>query len=545
MLKNKYKSLFNFSTYYKKYKKNITCLIIVMLLASSLGLLLPYFISKRLIGITKLNSSVVLLYSGVVMLIILFHHIFWYLWDKIASLITNKVTNDIRMNLTTKMVNTYYEDIKHKTSGYYIERINNDSFEVAGVLTNTLGTMVDSLTNVGFLILIYFFNYKIGLLFTLGIIILYVVDSIRINKDVKFVEKLKHLNENLNSKINETFKGIKDIKGLGINRVINQNTQNINNDILLTQMNKDKSFAFLSRIKTYIQYLIETSIIIYSIVVLIPNGKLEVVILLMIISYSGFMFDLVNFITTSKDNLIKGNLKAERLLEVFNDGDESYGSINKINNNSILINNLVFSFKDDPKTKIFDKFSALIPEKTTNLFIGSSGSGKSTLFGVLTKLYKVKNNMIKIGEVDINDLTSNALKSNICIINQEPFLINDTIYNNLKIVKPKATKEDIIKATKQANIYNEITTFENGFDFVVSENGTNLSGGQRQRIAIARALLKDSPILMFDEPTSALDKENQQLFLKTLDTIKNNKTILIIAHKFEDQTLFDNVIKID
>lgn len=544
MFKNRYKNLKEFKHYYKNYKKLILVLIIVMILASSLGMTLPYFYSKRLIGITDNYFKQVLTYSIIIIVIISFHHLFWFLWSKLGSILTNKVANDIRNDLIEKIINTKYFDIKHKTSGYYLERINDDTLEVSSFLATILGTLVDALTNFSFLVLIYILSLKCALLFTIGIIILYLIDLIKIKKDLKYTQELKELNESYNTRINENIKGIKEIKGLGIKEEVLNNVTNLSKKISDTQIKKDRTFELLSRIKTYIQYIIEAAIIIYSVGILINKGDMTTVVLLMVLNYIGFMYELVGFISNLKDHFVKSEFKAKRLLEILNNKNvEKFGKDKIIDKYDIKVKHLSYCYEDGNK-KVLDNIDLNIKENTCNLFIGHSGSGKSTLFGLLTKILSVKNNTIFIGSKDINKLSEKAIRDNICIINQEPFLINDTVLNNIKIVKPNATMEEIKSACIKANIYEEINSFENKFDTVINENGNNLSGGQKQRIAIARAILKDSKILLFDEPTSALDNNNQKLFFETIDYLKNNKTILIIAHKFNDFKIFDNVYEI-
>ena len=544
-LTKKYKNLTKFMKYYKKQKKLICFLILVMVLSSSLGMALPYFYSKRLIGITDNYFNGVLLYSGLIILIITFHHLFWYLWEKLASVLTNKVSIDIRDDLTEKMINTNYQIMKHKTSGYYLERFNDDVDEVSSFLSNFLGTLVDTLTNFSFLILIFFLNYKCGILFLIGIIILYIIDSIKIKKDLLYTEKIKELNEIFNSKLNEDIKGIKDIKGLGIKEEIINSTQKISKELSTIKIKKDRTIALLSRIKTYMQYIIEAVLIIYSIGILIPNESITIVILLMILDYTGFMYDLVGFVATMKDHFVKSEYKSKRLLEILeNKNIDEFGKTNNLDSYQIIVNNLSYSYEDNKTKKVLKNISFKIKENTSNIFIGESGSGKSTLFGLLTKILNAPNNKIFIGNRDINKLSEKAFRENICIINQEPFLLNDTILNNIKIVKPNATYEEVINACKIANIYDEINMLENKFDTLVVENGNNLSGGQKQRIAIARAILKDSKILLFDEPTSALDKNNQTMFFDTINNLKQTKTILIIAHKFDSLDSFDNVFEL-
>lgn len=546
MFFKKYKNLRKFKIYYIKYNKIIKTLVFVMLLASSLGMILPYLISKRLIGITSIKNNVVILYSILIISIIFLHHLFWYLWEKFASLLTNKVGVDIRKDIITKFIDTKYSEIKNKTTGYYLERVNDDVLEVSSFLSNTLGTLIDTLTNFSFLVFIYFLNYQCGIIFTVGIIYLYIIDLIKIKKDLKFTEIIKELTEKFNSKIAENFKVIKDIKGLGIKKEIIKDTNNISEKLSAIQIKKDKSFALYSRIKTFSQYLLEAILIIYAVYYLIPNQEITVVILLTIINYTGFMYDLVGFFAKMKDYFVRGDYKALRILDIIDNPHlETFGKYNKlISDSTIKINNLSYSYDDNKNYKVLKNINLNIDKQTATVFIGASGSGKSTLFSLLSKLLQCKNNKIFVDNIDINKLSEEYFRKNICIVNQEPFLLNDTILNNIKVIKPEATLNEIYDACQKSNIHDEIIKFENGYNTIIKENSNNLSGGQKQRIAIARAILKDSPILLFDEPTSALDKKNQEMFFKTIEKLKLQKTILVITHKLNNYKIFDNIYEL-
>ncbi len=546
MFFKRYKNLYAFKKYYMKYKFIIIKLRLVMILASSLGMLLPYFISKRLLNVTDLNIKGVLFYSLITIAIIFFHHIFWYYWEKLGSKLNNLITKDIREDILSSLLNTKYSYIKNKTSGYYIERINDDVLEVASFYYNVASVLTDSLTNISFLIFIFYLSYQIGFLFIIGIIVLYIIDLLKLKKDIKLTKEIKTLKEKYSSKINETFSGIREIKGLRIEEEILREINSISSSIVSLQQNKDRVVALYSRIKTFIQHLIEGLIIAFSVSYLIPLKILTIVSLLTIINYIGFMYDLVHYFAMLKDYFVRGDFKAKRILEVVDDELlETHGSKdNKISEYSIKVKDLSYCYEDNPNKKILDNISFEIREKTTNIFIGKSGSGKSTLFGILSRLLYCEDNKVFIGKRDINKLTKKDFVNNICIINQEVFLINDTIFNNIKIVKPDASLKEIENACLKANIHERILEFENGYETLVLENGNNLSGGEKQRIAIARAILRDAPILLFDEPTSALDNINQEQFFKTIFSLKD-KTILIIAHKIDDYNLFDNVFEIN
>jgi len=264
------------------------------------------------------------------------------------------------------------------------------------------------------------------------------------------------------------------------------------------------------------------------------------VVLLMILNYRLFMFDTISAFSKIKQYYMQGDYKAGRILEIVNNKEtENFGRDSiEIESCGIMVNNLSFGYGNKP---VLNNISFEVKPNTCSVFVGASGSGKSTLFGLLSKLAGAEDGKIFINGRDINGFTEQSFRSAVCIINQEPFIFNDTIENNIKIVKSNAAKNEIEDACEKANIHNEILSFINGYKMLINENGANLSGGQKQRIAIARAILKDTPVILFDEPTSALDKENQTLFFETIKKLKETKTILVIAHKLNSYEIFDNV----
>ena len=243
-----------------------------------------------------------------------------------------------------------------------------------------------------------------------------------------------------------------------------------------------------------------------------------------------------------KSYYVNGDYYSGRVLEIINSPNkEQFGKIEQQLSGKISIKKLSFAYNEK---KIFNDIDMNIDPNSLNVLIGNSGSGKSTLFLLLSKLIDVEDDMIYYDNLDINQIDEKTFRDNVCIVNQEPFIFNDNILNNIRIVKPNAEKEEIENACKLANIHEEITTLENGYDTILTENGTNLSGGQKQRIEIARAILKNSKILLLDEPSSALDGENQTKLFKTLSELKSDKTIFVIAHKLNSYDCFDNVYEL-
>ena len=181
--------------------------------------------------------------------------------------------------------------------------------------------------------------------------------------------------------------------------------------------------------------------------------------------------------------------------------------------------------------KIFDNLSFKIQPNTTVAFVGRSGSGKSTILNLMSKMYEVDEGQVLIDGIDIKDLDKESLRSGISLVNQFPYIFDMTIKENLLLVKQNATDEEIESAIERASLKDFIDSLPNKLDTKVGESGIKLSGGQKQRLAIARAFLRNSPIIIFDESTSSLDNFAQEDIKHSIDQMKGKSTIVIVAHR--------------
>ena len=198
------------------------------------------------------------------------------------------------------------------------------------------------------------------------------------------------------------------------------------------------------------------------------------------------------------------------------------------------------------ENKVFDDFNLTIEPNQKLGIMGPSGAGKSTLINLLLRFFDVDSGEILIDGYNIkNDITQKSLRENISYIPQDPVLFHRTIRENIIYGKLDATEEELIEATKMACCYDFIINLENGFDTIVGERGVKLSGGQRQRIAIARAILKNSKILILDEATSALDSITEKEIQKALENLMKNKTVIAIAHRLSTLNIMDRIVVLD
>ncbi|MEM0910476.1 MAG: ABC transporter ATP-binding protein [Pseudomonadota bacterium] len=210
----------------------------------------------------------------------------------------------------------------------------------------------------------------------------------------------------------------------------------------------------------------------------------------------------------------------------------------------VNFDNVTFSY-DQNDEKVLKHVSLDIPERSLTALVGSSGSGKTTITKLLTRFADPQNGHITVGGADIRSLTQSELMSQFSVVFQDVYLFDDSIEENIRLAKPDATKEEITEAAMAANCHDFISALPKGYETGVGEIGGALSGGERQRISIARAILKDAPIVILDEPTSALDTESEVAVQKAIDTLVKDKTVIVIAHRLSTVVAADNIIVLE
>lgn len=216
--------------------------------------------------------------------------------------------------------------------------------------------------------------------------------------------------------------------------------------------------------------------------------------------------------------------------------------IQNIKSNKIEFKNVSFSYG---KGEVLKGISVALKPNTLTAIIGPSGSGKTTFCKLIPRFYDVSEGEILIGGAKITNISTEELMKNISMVFQNVYLFEDTIMNNIRLAKPNASDEDVISAAKKARCHDFIKSLQEGYETKIGEAGSTLSGGEKQRIAIARAILKDAPIVILDEFTSALDVENERHILQAIDNLVQNKTVIMIAHRLETVRKADNIIVLD
>lgn len=257
------------------------------------------------------------------------------------------------------------------------------------------------------------------------------------------------------------------------------------------------------------------------------------------------LFDLGTLIRNGEESLLSASTMTKYLLEPPEVTDQTDAKNLKITNGAIKVDHLDFRYPDQPDEPIFDGLSVEIPPGQRVGLVGKSGGGKTTLVRLLMRFNDITGGSIAIDGQNIAEVTQKSLRHEISYVPQEPMLFHRTLLENITYAKPTATEQQVIQAAKQANAWEFISELPEGLNTIVGERGVKLSGGQRQRIAIARAILKDAPILILDEATSALDSESERLIQDSLEVLMKNRTSIVIAHRLSTIAKMDRIIVLD
>ena len=519
----------------KKYLLKIKKLIILIFIAygvlSVINIFSPIINAKLLTSLTNFNLNEAYKYTFIFFAISILSVLINKLAIKLLGKIHEKLLYDIRYDIIQRLFKLKMKNFDEIPSGKFQERIKNDPEGIFSVFSVVQYNIFNIITEVFMLAYVMYLNIIIGLIYILGIIIIYFYEKYAYEKFEKLEEESKIQREKSGTILNEILRGIRDIKLLGITNKVNK----ITSETLDKQSKLDTKIS-ISRMNIYNTTEIVKDILIFIIIFLgiflININKLTLTTFLIIFMYRNDIFSLVFSYTSLKEYLVKYKVAKNRIMELFDNKKfpiETYGneSIDNIKG-EIEFKNVSFAYN---KKEIIHNVSFKVNSLEDVALVGKSGSGKSTLFNLLTKSYDNYEGIITIDGVDIKKLNQKTLIDSISIISQNPYIFNLSIKDNLKLIDKNITDDDIINACKTARIHDFIETLPDKYNTLLGEGGVNLSGGQKQRLAIARALLKQSKILLFDEATSSLDNITQDEIQTAIKSISKNFTIITIAHR--------------
>ena len=436
---------------------------------------------------------------------------------------------------------------EEKSSGEFINRITNDSSTIADSFRQILRITISLFTCAIVFIYICFNSWVVALEVIIYLALFYII-SHKYLPSIK--EKQKEINKEKDravAEVSESVRGIREIRALGIRKSMNDNFKNIVRNIYFKinkQMITERNYnAWIYILNCTLEFVIFTTCIL---LIINKTGSFA---FFMAMTYYVYRFmNTIELMMNLSTSIQKMKVSIERLSEILDNKlykDEKFGIVSKTDIlGNVEFKNITFKYPNEKK-EIFEEFNLTIPTGKKVAIVGKSGQGKTTIFNLLLRYFDSDAGVILVDDIPIEDFTEDSLRENIAIIRQEPFIFNKTILENLKIIDPYMSLKKIRNACKLAEIDEYIMSLPNKYDTMIGEGGINLSGGQKQRLAIARALLKNSKIILFDEATSALDNDNQSKIKQAIDNLVKDHTIIIVAHRLSTIIDADVIYLID
>lgn len=530
----------------KKYKLRIVLSSIAVLLSSLSYILVGYLNGASIEAITNLNLKLAITF----LIIYLISEIIFGVIEKVAMTTLSKVESDISRKIGFK---TYQKALslpsyayEEKSSGELINRITNDTETIVNSFEELLNIVSRLISSFVILIYIFFNSYIVGLEIITFIIIYSIIVKYYNPKLKKAHKEIKGLNDEYTSYVTESIRGIREIKTLGIKKSLFFNLQTLIKKMLSKSYEEINLYKKYDIISIILKALLEVGVFITCAILLYYNKTTLTFFIAM--TYYIYRFTwIIESITSFTRIYNKVSVAINRINEILENklySDVAFGTkeINKCKG-IIKFENVSFSYPNEDK--ILDNFNIkFIPNKKIGI-VGKSGQGKSTIFNLLTRIFDANNGIVSIDDINIQDLNEDSLRKCISVIRQEPFIFNRSIKDNFLIINKNLKLDDIRKFCKMAYIDEYIMNLPDKYDTILGEGGVNLSGGQKQRLSIARALAKESKIILFDEATSALDNESQEYIKKVINNLVKNHTILIIAHRLSTIIDADIIYVID
>ena len=475
---------------------------------------------------------------------VLLKNLFLYLSFYFLAPIRNAVTKKYSKLLYHKILQLPIGYFTEQRKGDILSRSSNDISELENSVIGALDGMIkEPLNIIGIVIVLFMISVKL----TLFVFVLLPLAGLivgRIGNSLK-----KHTNKaqikwgEIMTQMEETLTGLRIIKAFNAEGRVKKSFFSLVDEIFLIKnkiLNKRDLASPLS----------ESLGVIILCCVLWFGGKLvlsgEILSGSSFIGYVALFSQIINpskALSQAVYNVNRGNATLDRLNEILEAPivvEEKKDPIElKGFNDSIEFKNVVFSYQDNT---ILENINLTIQKGKSIALVGSSGAGKSTLADLVPRFHDVSEGDLLIDGKNIKDYSLNSLRHQISIVTQEPILFNDTIAANISLGKPDATEAEIIEAAKIANAYDFISHKEDGFNTIIGDRGSKLSGGERQRLTIARAVLKNPPILILDEATSALDTESEKLVQDAINNMMKNRTSIVIAHRLSTIRHADEII---
>lgn len=532
--------------YGKNQKKYIIGYIAFNVVFIFINLFVPILSAKIIVSLTSNQFEQVLFIGLVILIVEILRNTAYYATSYFRHRIFRETFNEIEISLGTEILKIENSCLDENGSGLFIQRLTNDASKVADIFVVLNVYLTNIVTNIGIFLAVFIISKIMFLYIVIMITTIFIVEKKRITIVNQKDKAYRKEHEKLSGFVGELVHGAHDIKMLNAEKSFIKELGK-----RITRLNQEK--YNMNSINRNYQFITGTlrdlfdAGSIFTSILLIAQGNLTIANALVVHNYMGNLASIVFYISEFLEKVKDFNLSSERIFSIMDSEEfpkEKFGKkqLKKIHGD-FEFKNVYFGYNKEQLT--IKNMSFKIKANSTVAFVGKSGAGKSTVFSLLCKMYDINSGDITIDGISIKELDKDSIRGNITIISQNPYIFNMSIKENLRLVKENLTDEEMIEACKTACLDEFVNSLPEGYNTMIGEGGINLSGGERQRLAIARALVQKTEIILFDEATSALDNETQSSIKQAIDNMKNEYTILIIAHRLSTVINSDKILLVE
>lgn len=539
--------------YFKPYLRWLMLGAFCMILFGQTDALLALFVKPMFDKIfVEHNADFLLLIPLFGLGLMIFKNFFGFLYGYFLGYVNTRVTIAIRNDLYERFLRASLSYFDANPSGEMITKLQADAFNMQNSINILMGMFQQSVTFLALIGVVFYRDWSMALLGLclaplVGIPVAYMGRVVRqlTNRAFQSLEKL-------NTHMLDTLSAIRIVKAFGLEKRRADGFEEINEEFFKLNMK-----AVATNLMTH--PVIETIITLGVSAVLlygghqVISGKITPGVLFSFLTALGLIYDPIRNLTKANNQLQASLASADRIFETLDSiptmPEKPDAKPLPSFSDKIVFRNVSFDYyfpKERKLKKVLRNINLEVKKGQVLAIVGSSGAGKTTFVNLLPRFYDVTEGAIEIDGMDIRDVTLKSLRDQISVVTQDTFLFNDTIRNNIAYgVKRKVSDTEIEACAKAAYAHDFIKALPEGYDTYVGEIGVRLSGGERQRIAIARALLKNSPILILDEATSSLDTEAEMMVQKAIDALMENRTVFVIAHRLSTVRNADLIIVLE
>lgn len=535
-----------FIKYYKPYKLLFISDMLASLLISLSAMVYPIITRNMLNDFIPNSKYNLIIKFGIILLVIyIIRALLKYFVQFYGHVMGVRIQSDMRKELFGKIQRLPYSYFDNHETGAIMSNLTNDIFEISELAHHGPENVI-MCTLMIILSFIYLatINLNLTLIIFASVPFLFFI-SMKLRKKMREASrKSKIAMSGINAGISSSISGIRVTKAFNNSELEMKKFDGYNKDFIEARKLHFKSFATFNSSTSFITDF-------FNVICLISGGIFLYKGLITFGDYSTFIVSINLFITPvttlvqfseQLEEGIAGFEKFERVMAEKEEYDSPNTKDYKDLNGDIEFKNVCFKYDSN---EVLDDISFKVKKGQTVALVGESGGGKTTICHLLPRFYNIDSGSIEIDNKNISDITMNCLRRNIGIVQQDVFLFSGTFKENIAYGNLEASMEEIIEASKKANIYDYIMSLPHGFDTQIGERGVRLSGGQKQRLSIARVFLKNPPILLLDEATSALDNTTEIMIQEALDTLKEGRTTIVVAHRLSTIKNADNILVIE